>query len=186
MNYHCEKCDYHTSKQSNIIKHELTVKHKKSIASHKNADKDAMKYHCECCDFFTSNKTDFNKHETTAKHKKRKSRNKLAEKVAIVVQEQNDVGSREHRDYNLIIELVKENKEFKNLLVEQHKMVTELQTQIIELSKENKMITTTNNNNNTTNNNCNNTTNNQQFNLYSGLGCPRASNQDRDMPYSGP
>jgi len=163
MNYHCECCDYYTSKQSNFIKHELTAKHKKRIVSYKNEDKVAVKYHCECCDFYTSKKTDYTIHCTTAKHKKRSLVEKVTEKVAIVIQEHNDVGSRELKDYNLIIELVKENKDFKNLLVEQHKMVTELQTKIIELSKENKMITTTNNN--TTNNNCNNTTNNQQFNL---------------------
>jgi hypothetical protein len=136
----------------------------------------AMKYHCDCCDFFTSNKTDFNKHGTTAKHKKRKSSYKHAEKVAVVVQEQNDVGSRELMDYNLIIELVKENKEFKNLLVEQQRENNILINKMMEMSQNSSIVPATTNNN--INTNCNNNCNNQQFNLQFFLNdtCKNAPN----------
>jgi hypothetical protein len=62
-------------------------------------------------------------------------------------------------DSSLVIELLKQNQEFKELMIEQHKKMSEQQDTIIELSK-NAGNTT----NNTINNN-NNTTNNNKFNL---------------------
>ena len=62
---------------------------------------------------------------------------------------------------NIIFELIRENKEFKQLVIEQNKQIqdtqnqnTELHTQMVEMLKEGKII-----NNNTTNNN------NQRFNI---------------------
>ena len=57
---------------------------------------------------------------------------------------------------SIVLEIMKENQEFKNMLIEQHKTVVELQTQIVEITKESKTTTITTNNNNNTNN---------QFNL---------------------
>jgi hypothetical protein len=64
------------------------------------------------------------------------------------------------------MEIIKENQEFKNLLVSQHQKVIELQSQIIEISKEPKI----------TNNNTNNT--NTQFNiqLFLNENCKNALN----------
>jgi len=59
-------------------------------------------------------------------------------------------------DSSLVIELLKQNQEFKELMIEQHKRMTEQQDTIIELSK---------NAGNTTNNTINNTMNNNKFNL---------------------
>ena len=181
MKYHCECCDFHSSNKKDYNRHCLTAKHKSRINHEENEIKPEENtpnnYNCETCDFHTSKKTDYTIHCMTAKHKKRCSWVKpieIAETVAVVVQEHNSESSRESKDYNLIVELVKENKEFENLLVEQHKMVTELQTQIIEMSRESKTITTTN-----TNTNSNNTTNNNnQFNLHFFLNdtCKNAIN----------
>jgi hypothetical protein len=53
--------------------------------------------------------------------------------------------------YNIILEIVKQNQEFKELLIEQNKENQKLQQQLLEIAKEGKII-----NNNTTNNNTNN------------------------------
>jgi len=53
--------------------------------------------------------------------------------------------------YNIILEIVKQNQEFKELLMEQSKENQKLQQQLIEMAKEGKTI----NNNTTTNNNFN-------------------------------
>ena len=53
--------------------------------------------------------------------------------------------------YNIILEIVKQNQEFKEILMEQSKENQKLQQQLIEMAKEGKTI----NNNTTTNNNFN-------------------------------
>jgi hypothetical protein len=117
----------------------MTAKHKNCVLNAKNAEKANLKFHCEYCHFYTSNKTNFTIHESTAKHKK----------CVLNVKKPID----EH-----VIEPVITMAGYVELL----KQNNELQRQIIELSKENKIVT---NNNTTNNNNSNNTTNNQQFNL---------------------
>ncbi len=131
-------------------------------------------FDCKYCDYNTSNKKDFSKHINTTKHKKRvfvtdgdvlvtdlsqksqftcdkclktyKSRNGLwshKKKCENAVFEESEQPSN-----NIIVELLKQNKEFKDLIIEQNK-------QIMELAKEKNTVI-----NNTTNN-----TNNNQFNL---------------------
>jgi hypothetical protein len=99
----------------------------------------------------------------TAKHKKRILSYKVTDESTITeivkqvlitqnetkVAPMNTIASLVPQDYNLMAELIKQNNE--------------LQRQIIEMSKENKIVTTNNTNNNT--NNSVNTTNNNQFNL---------------------
>ena len=60
-------------------------------------------------------------------------------------------------DPNIVFELIKQNQEFKELIVEQHHHNKNLQNQLLEVAKEGKTI----NNNNV--NNTNNTTFNLQF-----------------------
>jgi hypothetical protein len=69
---------------------------------------------------------------------------------------------------NMFMEMMKQNNEFKELLVEQGKQLTEQNKQIIELSSK---PTTTNNNNNTTNNN-----NNFNLNFFLNETCKDALN----------
>jgi hypothetical protein len=59
---------------------------------------------------------------------------------------------------NTVLELVKQNQEFKEMMIEQHKQIQEQNKQIIDLAKTSG--NTTNNTNNT-----NNTVNNNKFNL---------------------
>jgi len=153
MNFHCECCDYYTSKQSNYIKHEMTAKHKKLKILEKNEKKSHMHYHCECCDFHTSKKTDYTLHCSTAKHKKRTLCNKVAEhnNEKIIAEPATIITNNADIPYNndLLIELIKQNNE--------------LQKQIIEMSKEPKTV---------------NNTNNIQFNIHQFLNetCKNAPN----------
>ena len=148
MKYLCFDCDYASDNKTNYEKHLLTAKH---ISLKKNSKKVALPFRCEICPYDTSRKSDYVKHLNTAKHKSCES----CKKVAI----SNFETQKKEISANLVMEIIKENQEFKNLLMDQHKKVTELQNQIVELSKETK-ITNTNNNTNS-----NNTTNNNQFNL---------------------
>jgi hypothetical protein len=154
MKYSCTFCDYYSDNKSNYEKHLLTAKH---ICLMNNTKKVAIVFNCDSCDYTTSRKPDYKKHLTTAKHKSCKSCKKTSIKVATIELENST------KDLNMtsVMCLIKENQEFKNMMIEQQKQVLDIQKQLVEMSKESKI--TTNNNNN--NNNNNTTNNNNQFNL---------------------
>jgi len=117
-----------------------------------------IEFICNECDFKCCNKKDYKRHLTTAKHIMRINRIKNThdtpdgffcecgkqykykrglwnhkQNCKGVVQEQTQVPP--PVDSSLVIELLKQNQEFKELMIEQHKRMTEQQDTIIELSK---------------------------------------------------
>jgi hypothetical protein len=140
----------------------------------KNTPKNASNFHCEKCNFICFKNSDFNRHITTAKHKMmtngdintpktptcicgkefkyrqglhRHKKSCIHINTYVSNQSKDDIYNDIKHDSSVIIELIKQNQEFKQLLVEQNQT-------IIQLSKKD---TTTNN---TINNN-----NHQKFNL---------------------
>jgi hypothetical protein len=140
----CELCDYSTSRKYNLELHYQSNKHKKLILTtinnepETNLAKLCKQYECQNCD------KSFNDRAGLWRHKKKCKEEK-----------QNEIMN----DKELIQYLLKENSEFKQLMIDQNK-------QMIELAKNSG-----NNNNNTTNNN-------QQFNLnfYLNETCKNAMN----------
>ena len=155
MKYVCTFCDYYSDNKSNYEKHILTAKH---ICLLNNTKKVAIVFNCDLCDYTTSRKPDYKKHLTTAKHKSCKSCKKITSKVAISELDHNA------KDLNAtaVMELIKENQEFKTMMIDQQRHVLDIQKQLVEMSKETKITTNANNNNNNSNNTTNN---NNQFNL---------------------
>ena len=146
--FECKICNFKCSKKSNYHKHLLTAKHKKFTEftekfTEKNAEMNC-KYVCDICD----------KHYTSRmglwKHKQKCSADHFTD---IPLPEIDDF---EHTQQNentsstvaTMMELIKQNQEFKELIVEQNK-------QLIELAQKPTMMT---NNNQTIHNN-------QKFNL---------------------
>ena len=139
--YCCEICDYTSDRKSNLGNHLLSAKHIKELNGNEIKQKLSNNLICENC-----NKI----YETSAglwKHKKKCLKKEIKEKKEIkdnIIESENNNISPE-----LIIEIIKQNQEFKDLLLEQNKT-------IIELSK----------NNGTTNiSNSMNNSNNKTFNL---------------------
>jgi hypothetical protein len=141
----CEFCDFKCSKQSNYTIHLLTRKHKmkqnETKTDAENADNVFYKLQCPNC------LEDFNSRTTLWRHKK-----KCPEKVASIniIQDQTE----------LVQYLMKENSEFKQLMIEQN-------NKMFELAKN-----SAHNNNNTIN------SNNKTFNLQVFLNetCKNAIN----------
>lgn len=131
----CKCCDFKCSKKSDWDRHNLTLKHKKNdkrmTNDDKNTPKTAEKFVCECG-------KEYKHRQGLWSHKKK------CESAAFTPTES------EQPSNNIIVELLKQNKEFKDLIIEQNK-------QIMELAKEKNTVI-----NNTTNNS---NTNNNQFNL---------------------
>jgi hypothetical protein len=111
QNFICEFCDFTCSKQSNFTSHLLTRKHKMKQNETKNdaENADTVFYKLKCPNCLE----DFNSRTTLWRHKK-----KCPEKVASinVIQDQTE----------LVQYLMKENSEFKQLMIEQNKQMFEL------------------------------------------------------------
>ena len=151
LRFSCIKCDYFTCKHSNYIKHLMTAKHNMMTVDDKKVAKCShIIFECNCGNIYKYRQGLFN-------HKK-KCNVESTVPENIVVNTKNIVNS------GFIMEMFKENQEFKTLLIEQ-------QNQVMELQKENnillnKMVEITQTTPNiVNNNNNNNTTNNNQFNL---------------------
>ena len=155
-------------------------------------NKNLAKFACEKCDFITNNKFNYKTHLLTAKHKK--TNFGLANPANPAIQEKECSGKfackcgkkylhssslTKHKkkcsglplELDLILKLIKDNKEFQNLIIEQNKQQAEYQSQkddkILECLKEGKTINT----------NCNNNNNNKfNINIFLNEQCKDALN----------
>jgi len=147
FNFYCEKCNYGTCKKSNIEKHYLTSKHTKTtlLTTFDNdvvAKSSSKKYACEQCNKY------YNDRAGLWRHKPKCLNNN------IIIDESNKTDNKD----DLINYLIKENKEFKNL--------------ILEIVKKDNTSSVINSNNTTTN------SHNKTFNLQFFLNetCKNAMN----------
>ena len=150
--YECKSCEYTTCRKSQYERHLFTAKHKLRTNGTNRTDLVHInKFECECGKIYTA-RNSFWYHKQKCKG---------------VEQEQTQVPP--PLDSSLVIELLKQNQEFKELMIEQHKRMTEQQDTIIELSK--------NAGNTTINNNTNNTMNNKfNLNVFLNETCKDAIN----------
>ena len=152
-NFNCECCKYITVCKGDFEKHLKTAKHKKNTQETINEDfgndgnpktpktpNNLTNYNCECC------KRKFKTNSGLWKHKKTciNENDKVQTCVEIVEQKPNT--DTNYKD--IIMTLVNENKEMRNMMSEQQKTITEMMPHM---------------GNNTTNNNTIN--NNQKFNI---------------------
>jgi hypothetical protein len=149
--YECMNCDYKTQYVRDYRKHLLTAKHQRMTNNDKMSLENPCNFTCICGNNYKFRQGLFN-------HKKKCNYQKNDKKNDRV-----DMGSSINNIF--IMEIVKENQEFKSLLLEQYKQselqqkkMMELQSQIIEITQNSLTVPT---NTSITNN----TTNNQQFNL---------------------
>ena len=151
--FNCEACHFKCSKQSNYNKHILTPKHINRTNPHfleqKNAEQTATHYTCKKCS------------------KKYKARNSLwyHEQTCTTIthtptEKDTPLPVDDQMQTSIILELVKQNQEFKNLLIQQSNQMIEQNKTMIEVAKNSQI------NNNTINNTSNiNNNNNKTFNL---------------------
>ena len=141
----CEVCHFKCSYKRDYERHLLTKKHNSNILATNNNDlvpNNSKKYECLYCDKIFNDRTGLWRH---------KKKCNVQEDTTILM----DASS------NLIMELLKQNNEFKELLVEQNKQLIEMANKI-------------------GNTNCNNNTKTNNFNLHLFLNekCKDALNID--------
>ena len=149
--FECEICDYTTCSKKDFIKHNSTLKHTKlcngsndSVQTPKNPNKICKQYTCVCGNTYKYDSGYY-------RHKKNCSYEPALTPPTYTQIQSIPLPVDENMQTSLILELVKQNHEFKQLLIEQNKT-------IIEVAKNSQI-------NNNTISNSNNNNNNKTFNL---------------------
>ena len=140
--YYCKKCDFKCSKNSNYTKHLLTRKHIMIT----NDNEKMPHENKESVDIFTCNCGNIYKYKSGLSRHKLKCKNingfQSNEKEK---ETEHDFGNKNIEmppiySYTIVSELIKQNEEFKELLMEQNK-------HMMELASESKIINNTNSHN---------------------------------------
>ena len=157
-NFFCENCAYFTSRHSQYIRHLSTDKHKVSVGWLTEANKKVPEFICDICG------NNYKHMSSLSKHKM-----KCIEQnpVKSTVDDKSDIEDLLNMNgKDLIMTLINENKDFKNIIIEQSKTLMEQNKTIQDLAQK------VGNNNNNVN------SNNKTFNLqvYLNETCKDAIN----------
>ena len=150
--FYCKKCDYNTSKKSSYNNHLLSAKHIKTTKNNEIMPKLCSTYKCENCEKI------YNDRAGLWRHKKKCIQKEKETKEENIIEFENNISP------ELILNIIQQNQEFKNLLIEQNNKNLELITQNNELQK-NVIEVLKNGTNNTNISNSMNNSNNKTFNL---------------------
>jgi len=195
--FYCEKCDFKCSKQSNFNAHVATRKHQMITNDNtkmpKIAEKCQSRLSCHCGKTYQY-RSGLSRHRTLCQIPEPAKQNSFEISMDSLTNAVMSSYSNTHiivPPYNphpeiepsettkIIMEILRDNKEFKNLLIEQHKVMLELvqNTQSVSVYNENNFTNSTIASNNNNNNN-NNNSNNKQFNIQFFLNeqCKNAIN----------
>ena len=138
--FECKKCNFKCCKKSDYTRHVATLKHQKQQNATYFTPKSATSFCITCQKQF--------KHTSSMYRHKKLCCNEIQTEVLQNIDDiinENDVVTLKTDD---LMELIKQNQEFKQLLIEQNQKISKQNDKIIELAKEGKYVT-----NNTTNNN---------------------------------
>lgn len=164
--YICHLCDYYTCNKYNFDKHILTGKHQNcknetdlkqnETDLKQNVAKVAEIMQCSCGSTFQS-RTTLWRHKRSCDLSSENSDNLGPTHMLS--------RTRDLTDKDLIVMLINDNKELRNILYEQVREKDEYKNMVMEVIKNGTNNNTTTNNNQNTNTNCMNNNNNKTFNL---------------------
>ena len=160
--FECENCAYITSNKKDYNKHLTTAKHKKFTEFTGNPLKYQSEFICENCNKQYKSRMGIWKHQ-----KKCSPKQKPTEETPIETSEETPIETSENTpmmpDMSVFIELLKQNQEFKELMIEQSKQIQDTQQENQELQKQ--LIAAVKTNGSHIENQTNINNNNQKFNL---------------------
>ena len=129
--YNCEVCNFTTKRKNDYNRHLLTTKHKTIIEGNIKTEKRII---CSCGKEY-KNRHGLSRHKKNCDYKPiREPTQEPTQNLTII-----------EPNITMIIEIIKENQEFKKLLLEQTIKVSEQNNQVIELYKENNILNKENN-----------------------------------------
>jgi len=148
--HQCLLCDYSTLITKDYTKHLQTIKHKNNESATNNEEfvpkNPSVLLSCANCNKTYKDKTGLWRHK------------KKCDIIPPKQPDQQSKASSEDMQMNIILELVKQNQEFKNLLIQQSNQMMEQNKTMIEVAKNSHV-------NHNTISNSNNNNNNKTFNL---------------------
>ena len=156
--FYCEKCDFKCSKQSDYTRHILTAKHQQVYNDTLNY---AKSYMCICGNAY-KHSSGLYRHKNTCAS---------VQPTTLIDNVSSHIPTSHLVDASLVIELLKQNQEFKSLMMEQSKQLADQQNLLLEAVKDGKIGNTTNN----MNTNCNNKFN---LNVFLNETCKDAISMD--------
>ena len=159
--FYCETCDYRTSKKSSFVNHIASAKHKRITNELQIGQKEDKIMPDIIETFICSCGKQYQHRQGLWKHKKKCNNNKTETNSETKIKE---IEAKE-----LIQYLLKENSEFKQLMIDQNKHMMEQNKNMLELAKNSG----NHNSHNTTNNNNNNSFN---LNVFLNETCKDAMN----------
>ena len=166
--FYCEKCDFKCSKQSDYNRHMLTAKHQMVYNDTENY---AKAYMCICGNAY-KHSSGLYRHKTTCMSVQPTTLNDNVSSPTPTTAPTH-TPTTHLVDASLVLELLKQNQEFKELMMEQSKQLADQQNQLLEAVKDGKLGNTN------TNTNCNNTTNNKfNLNVFLNETCKDAITMD--------
>jgi len=152
----CNQCNYNTTRKSQYERHLTTLKHNMIVNDSTERTKPkGSNFTCVCGKTYKYD-SGFYRHKKNCTFEENTTCNKT---------------TLESMNSTLVIELLKQNNEFKNLMIEQNRQNKELHEMVIDLAKKSGNTTTTNNNNTV-----NNTTNKFNLNVFLNETCKDAIN----------
>jgi L-lactate utilization protein LutC len=180
--FFCETCQTNCADSKTFEIHNNTNKHQKLTKKNEqiapNAKKNTPNFTCEKCHFICCKNSDFNRHLMTAKHLKANdatvgaanqhlcpfcknifkhpsSLSRHKKKCEILNTNEIKIKPKLYEKDNIVDVLMKENQEYKDMMLEMMKSNNNLQKQVLELCKNsnshNTVISNSNNNNKTFN-----------------------------------
>jgi len=156
--YYCEPCDYNTSNKKDYCKHIMTRKHEMVVNPNEKIPKIPSTYTCIFCNKVYKHASSLCSH--------RKHCNEMSDSELIDQNEPSPINSQ------TIMDILKQNQEFKELMVEQNRQIHETHIHLQNTRNENmelqkQLISAVSDNKTGYGNIVNNTTNNnnQKFNL---------------------
>jgi len=159
---HCEVCDVYFGSNNLLDIHNTTNKHRTNVIKRESMNRETTgsgKFICKDCDYVTNRKSQYDRHLSTTKHQLRTNTNtivpisfktyqcgckKIFKHASSLWNHKQKCDGVEQEpiapvpppvDSSLVIELLKQNQEFKEMMIEQNKRMSEQQDTIIELSK---------------------------------------------------
>ena len=145
--FHCDICNYNTSRNSQYVRHLVTDKHQMLTKTYHGDYQKIKDIICSNCGKKYKHRQSLFKHKKTCKQ--------ISEQILEVKQDAPIITT------EVVMQLIKQNQQLQNLLIDQN-------NKMYELAKEGKTI-----NNNTTNNNNNN---NFNLNVFLNEKCKDAIN----------
>lgn len=128
--FFCEICDFNTCKKTNFNIHLQTQKHiNNNLATPSNIKNDESNFICNNCNKLYNDRTGLWRHKKTCVNKlsDQESINKLSDQDST-----NIIDKPNQCDNDLIMMLINDNKDLRNLLLEQCKENTEYKTMMME------------------------------------------------------